>query len=164
MSRKTQSRRRPERFSTWTLIKGITLHHTATHCNTLQHTATHCNTLPHTATHCNTLQHTATHYICSRQSPQVCVRMCTCMCMYVRKRVRVCAYACVLHVQLLSRINTNMFKSTNVCVCAMYVSIYLYVCMYICMSYSHARSKHATTHCKHCNTPQHTATHCNTHA
>ena len=30
----------------------VTLHHTATHCNTLQHTATHCNALQHTATHC----------------------------------------------------------------------------------------------------------------
>jgi len=63
---------------------GVTMHHTATHCNTLQHTATHCKTLQHTtaqqrstdicrngATHCNTLQlpqrhcntrqHTATH-------------------------------------------------------------------------------------------------------
>jgi len=39
----------------------MSLHHTATHCNTLQHTATHCNTLQHSATHCNTLQHTATH-------------------------------------------------------------------------------------------------------
>jgi len=50
----------------------VSLHHTATHCNTLQNTATHCNTLQHTATHCNTqwhgvshephtLQHTATH-------------------------------------------------------------------------------------------------------
>ena len=29
---------------------GLTLQHTATHCNTLQHTATHCNTLQHTAT------------------------------------------------------------------------------------------------------------------
>ena len=48
---------------------GVTMHHTATHCNTLQHTATHCKTLQHTtaqqrsldicrngATHCNTLQ------------------------------------------------------------------------------------------------------------
>jgi len=49
----------------------ITLHHTATHCNTLQHAATHIAssmsqslsriTLHHTATHCNTLQQTATH-------------------------------------------------------------------------------------------------------
>jgi len=40
----------------------MTLHHTATHCNTRQHTATHGDTLQHTATHCNTLHHTATHY------------------------------------------------------------------------------------------------------
>jgi len=26
-------------------VRGITLQHTATHCNTLQHAATHCNTL-----------------------------------------------------------------------------------------------------------------------
>jgi len=38
-----------------------TLQHSATHCNTLQDTARHCNTLQLTATHCNTLQHTATH-------------------------------------------------------------------------------------------------------
>ena len=38
-----------------------TLQHTAIHCSTLQHTAAHCNTLQHTATLCNTLQHTAAH-------------------------------------------------------------------------------------------------------
>ena len=43
------------------LYPGMTLQHTATHCNTLQLTATHCNSLQHTATHCNTLQHIATH-------------------------------------------------------------------------------------------------------
>jgi len=63
---------------------GVSLQHTATHCNTLQHTATHCitpcmawqanarrnlatvfhcDTLQHTATHCNTLQHTASHHV-----------------------------------------------------------------------------------------------------
>ena len=79
----------------------ITLHHTATHCNTLQHnvcvwhdtlthvifsgathcnkmrdtlqhTATLCNRLHQTATHCNTLQHTATHYNTLRHTATHC--------------------------------------------------------------------------------------------
>ena len=48
----------------------ISLHHTATHCNTLQHTAIHCNTLQHTATHCNTLQHTGDHDRSSCSGPR----------------------------------------------------------------------------------------------
>ena len=125
------------------------LQHTATDCNRLQHTTTHCNTLQRTATHCNALQHTATH--CNTwQHITTCKYATTQVCCGIHDGV------CTPHVQMkqnTAQIRTTR-RSTEMTISCKFQGI---------KKFLDSVSPHMISHmfsCAHCNTLQHTATHC----
>jgi len=115
------------------------------HCNTLQHTATHCNTLQHTATHNVKLLHTSNHSptcIFTYLEISIYTYVCICTCMYIHIYISSCiyirifagAYICNKHISFSNVI--DLF------------TIFIFI-QFVCIT-------------THCNTLQHTATHCST--
>ena len=133
------------------------LQHTATHCNTLQHTATHCNTLQHTATSCSTLRiqqvgvgrdavlvedHDKMYSLITRILSQITV-LCV---LYIYACLRMLVTSCC---RLVVR-GTPSKLSTSV----------LSVVYSDPNTATHCNTRqHTATHCTHCNTLQHITTH-----
>ena len=101
----------------------------------------------------NTLQHTATQFNTSAALPVYLPRLCVRMCVRVRACARVCTWMCCCRTSMhFARWPYQLFVRTcRVCVA------------------THCNTlQHTATHCKlqhtakHCNALQHTATHCNT--
>ena len=128
------------KWSSSSRSSSTTLQHTATHCNTLQHTATHCNTLQHTVTHCNTHTYSAvihcdtyTHSASSRSSSSV-----------IFSGYGVATISRLLKIIGLFCKRALSYKTDDILQKRPIFRVHLLV----------ARP--------HCNTLQHTATHCNT--
>jgi len=121
------------------------------YCNTLQHTATHCTTLHHTTQHYTTLQHTATHRsklllsLRLRFSAWAMTRLCV-------WDMTVCDM-CVKH-------DSVMCERQDSFMC---VTRFIQHTAAATQCNTHHTLQHTTTHTPHCNTWQHTATHCNTY-
>ena len=116
-------------------------------CNTLQHAATRCNTLQHTATRCHGIHLWRRAQFQNQLSSFFLIRDITCECL------------------------SNMWPGIHICLDPfhMYVmSLYFIILFFIIVSntpisiYRALHSLYSIIHSTHCNTLQHTATHCNT--
>ena len=146
------------------------LQYTATHCHTSQHTVAHCNSLQLTATHCNTRQHTAIRCntlqrrsAMSHRPPQIAI-----YCNTLQHTATDCnaLQHTATQVKDESRTSSNSFFQWSLSICIPANTSSSLPCSELC-THTHweiPRLKYAcyNTLQTHRNTPQHTATHCNT--